>query len=266
MEGAVPAPELELEAAERGDGHDPLDLEGVVRGGPRLVQDLARGLGHPDHPLAVRVHELVLEVVPHQDAVHVLAREAEAQDPELLALGGGEGHRVLAVGGDGQGLPGPKRLAQHLDVVRLGTGQRGLETRGRGPRLQAQGVEAGVLEAGPLEGGPDRLRPALEQALRPHRPRRLEGALARAHLQVLLDVIQHLLGALGELDLHAWNERALRATEGRSTAPTKMEMRRPRGAVGADSRCSRSDKCLPTVSSDCTTPAPRRLSHGCNLA
>ena len=97
-----------------------------------------------------------------------------AQDPELLAFGSGEGYRVLAVRGDGQGFPDPKGLAEHLDVVRLRTRQRGFQTRGGRPRLQPQRVEPGVLEAGPVEGGPDHLGPAFEQAFGAHRPGRLQ--------------------------------------------------------------------------------------------
>ncbi len=200
LDRAVAGPELQPHALVGGRAHHALHLERLGAPAARvLVEQLAGGLGHPDHPRPLRVDEAVLEELAHEAPVRVVAGEAEADDPQLLAAHRGEGDRVLLLARRAGGHAG-QRLAErpHLRAARLNAAGRDARLR---PRLEPERVEPDVVHPRLGEGRPDLCRPSLEQALRPHRACGLERLLARRLLEVLLGVVEQLLGLLQQADL-----------------------------------------------------------------
>ena len=142
LDGEVPVAHGELETAERRGLHLAGDLEvHVGAGGGRLVDDLAARLAHPHHQglVAVLALELVLEVLPDQLVVRILAGELEAQDPPRLPLASRPWHRVLARPVR-EGADGRQHLGRDLDLPAAAHAERPYDhARGRG--LEAQRLE-----------------------------------------------------------------------------------------------------------------------------
>ena len=112
------------------------------------------------------------------------------------------------------------------------------------PGLEPQRLEAHVGHARLGQRAAHGLGPALEQQLRVDGARRLERPPARRLLEVLLDVVEQLLGlaqqaeleVLGLLRHRVEGEHATSAIDGSSTAPTKIDTTRPRESETAASR------------------------------
>ena len=192
LDRAVAGPQLEPHPLVGGRGHGPLHLEPLVAPAVRvLVEHLAAGFGHPDHPRALGVDEVLLEELAHQPAVRVVGGEAEPHDPQVLAPGGGERDRVLLLA-RARGAPAPSSASLRARNSALPDSARPAAPRGfdqasrRSDSNSTSPSPASARAARTIAG------PALEQPLRPHRPGRLERLPARRLLEVLLRVVEQL--------------------------------------------------------------------------